>query len=133
MQKIYSIYFRFISKLFIFSNIILKRHVILSIIILSVHVFLGFEPNILSGAKKLIISGAPIVIEFWPYALKRNDLWKKMQEIIKKFKFFYDISEDTFRKKEINQENIQKLFSGWDEEEPSKHALFTDLLLLPNK
>ena len=93
----------------------------------------GFEPNILSGANKLIISGAPIVIEFWPYGLKRNDLWKKMQEIIKKFKFFSDISEDTIRIKEINQENIQKLFSGWDEEEPSKHALFTDLLLLSNK
>ena len=93
----------------------------------------GFEPNILSGANKLIISGAPIVIEFWPYGLKRNDLWKKMQEIIKKFKFFSDISEDAFRIKEINQENIKKLFSGWDEEEPSKHALFTDLLLLSNK
>ena len=89
--------------------------------------------SILSGANKLIISGAPIVIEFWPYGLKRNDLWKKMQEIIKKFKFFSDISEDAFRIKEINQENIKKLFSGWDEEEPSKHALFTDLLLLSIK
>ena len=56
-----------------------------------------------------------------------------MQEIIKKFKFFSDISEDTFRIKEINQENIQKLFSGWDEEEPSKPSLYTDLLLLSNK
>ena len=93
----------------------------------------GFEPNILSGANKLIISGAPIVIEFWPYVLKRNNLWKKMQEIIQKFKFFSDISEDTFRIKEINQENIQKLFSGWDEEEPGKHVLYKDLLLLSNK
>ena len=46
--------------------------------------------------------------------------------------FFSDISEDTFRIKEINQENIQKLFSGWDEEKPNKHSLYMDLLLLSN-
>ena len=93
----------------------------------------GFEPNILSGADKLIISGAPVVIEFWPYALKQNDFWQEMQEIIKKFKFFSDISKDPFQIIEINQKNIQELFSGWDEEESSKHSLFTDLLLLSNK
>ena len=92
----------------------------------------GFEPNILSGADKLIISGAPIVIEFWPYALKQNDFWQKMQEVIRKFKFFSDISKDPFQIIEINQKNIQKLFSGWDEEKPNKHSLHTDLLLLSN-
>ena len=92
----------------------------------------GFEPNILEGANKLIISGAPIVIEFWPYALKRNDLWNKMEEMIKKFKFYCDISQDPFQIVEINEQNIKKLFSGWDQEKPNKHALFTDLLLLSN-
>ena len=92
----------------------------------------GFEPNILSGADKLIISGAPIVIEFWPYALKQNDFWQKMQEAIRKFKFFSDISKDPLQIIKINQENIQKLFSGWDEEKPNKHSLHTDLLLLSN-
>ena len=92
----------------------------------------GFEPNILSGADKLIISGAPIVIEFWPYALKQNDFWQKMQEVIRKFKFFSDISKDPFQIIEINQKNIQELFSGWDEEKTNKHSLHTDLLLLSN-
>ena len=80
----------------------------------------------------MIISGAPIVIEFWPYALKQNDFWQKMQEVIRKFKFFSDISKDPFQIIKINQENIQKLFSGWDEEKPNKHSLHTDLLLLSN-
>ena len=93
----------------------------------------GFEPNILSGANKMIMSGAPVVIEFWPYALKQNGFWQEMQEIIKKFKFFSDISKDPFQIIEINQKNIQELFSGWDIEESSKHSLFTDLLLLSNK
>jgi len=93
----------------------------------------GFEPNILSGADKLIVSGAPIVIEFWPYAFKQNGLWGKMKEIIGKFKFFSDISKNPFQIIEINQENIQKLFSGWGEEEPNKHSLYKDLLLLSNK
>ena len=35
----------------------------------------GFEANILLGAKKLISSGAPIVLEFWPYGLKLNNLY----------------------------------------------------------
>ena len=56
-----------------------------------------------------------------------------MQEIIQKFKFFSDISEDTLRIKEINQENIQKLFSEWDEDVSSKHTVNKDLLLLSNK
>jgi len=93
----------------------------------------GFEPNILSGADKLIVSGAPIVIEFWPYAIKQNGLWRKMQEIIGKFKFFSDISKNPFQIIEVNQDNVQKLFSGWGEEEPNKHSLYKDLLLLSRK
>ena len=55
-----------------------------------------------------------------------------MQEVIRKFKFFSDISKDPFQIIKINQENIQKLFSGWDEEKTNKHSLHTDLLLLSN-
>ena len=34
---------------------------------------------------------------------------------------------------EVNQDNVQKLFSGWGEEEPNKHSLYKDLLLLSRK
>ena len=36
----------------------------------------GHEADILMGAENLIISKTPIVIEFWPYALKRNNMWE---------------------------------------------------------
>jgi FkbM family methyltransferase len=90
----------------------------------------GFEPIIIEGAKNLLISKAPIVIEFWPYGLKRNNLWTKMRELIEKFDHFCDLSEDIIVKKKINKENLEKLFTGWDQEKVNQHALYTDLLLI---
>ena len=93
----------------------------------------GFEANILSGANKLIASGAPIVIEFWPYALKQNNDWNKIKDIINQFKFYSDLSKETIELEEVNQKNIDALFSGWDEEQKNKPSLFTDLLLISSK
>ena len=44
----------------------------------------GYEPKVLMGAENLIKSKAPIVIEFWPYELKRNGLWVPMFKILEK-------------------------------------------------
>ena len=33
----------------------------------------GFEAHILLGAKNLVASRTPILLEFWPYALKRTN------------------------------------------------------------
>ena len=44
----------------------------------------GYEPIILSGSENLIKSKTPIVIEFWPYALKRAGHWEKMMHIFSK-------------------------------------------------
>ncbi len=90
----------------------------------------GFEPLILDGAKNLIDKGIPLVIEFWPYGLKRNNLWKQMRKIIEKFKYFSDLSEEKIILKKINNESLDDLFSNWEEEKKGKSALFTDLLLL---
>jgi len=90
----------------------------------------GFEANILMGAEKLILSGAPIVIEFWPYGLKLNNSLNKLKDLLKKFKFYYDLSDSSEYKNEITTKSIENLSSGWAEEKPNKHNLFTDLLLL---
>lgn len=92
----------------------------------------GFEPTIIEGGKNLLISKAPIVIEFWPYGLIRNNLWKKMRDIIEKFDLFCDLSEDVIIKKNVNKENLDKLFTGWDQEKKNQYSLFTDLLLIKN-
>ena len=59
----------------------------------------GYEPKVLMGAENLIKSKAPIVIEFWPYELKRNGLWVPMFKILEKFDFFVDLSEKTLKKR----------------------------------
>ena len=92
----------------------------------------GFEPMILDGAKNLIEKEVPIVIEFWPYGLKRNNLWDHMRKIIEKYKYYADLSYNEIILKKINQESLDDLFSNWDEEKKNKTALFTDLLLLHN-
>lgn len=92
----------------------------------------GFEPMILDGAKNLIEKEVPIVIEFWPYGLKRNNLWDHMRKIIEKYKYYADLSYNEIILKKINQESLDDLFSNWDEEKKDKTALFTDLLLLHN-
>ena len=92
----------------------------------------GFEPLILDGAKNLIEKEVPIVIEFWPYGLKRNNLWDHMRKIIEKYKYYADLSYNEIILKKINKESLDDLFSNWDEEKKDKPALFTDLLLLHN-
>ena len=47
---------------------------------------------------------------------------------MKKYKNFYN--ENPTLLKKINKENLDNLFSNWDEEKKGKSALFTDLLLL---
>jgi FkbM family methyltransferase len=92
----------------------------------------GFEAKILLGSKNLILSGAPIVIEFWPYGLKRTKSLGEMKKIMNDFKFYYDLSEDNPKKNIINNESINLLFDGWDDEKnsQSQHSLHTDILLL---
>lgn len=92
----------------------------------------GFEPLILDGAKNLIDKEIPLVIEFWPYGLKRNNLWEHMRKIIERYKYYADLSYNELALKKINKDSLDDLFSNWDEEKKGKPALFTDLLLLHN-
>tara|TARA_Y100000031_G_scaffold142277_1_gene171651 strand:- start:1 stop:1005 length:1005 start_codon:yes stop_codon:yes gene_type:complete len=90
----------------------------------------GYEPVILQGAKKLIESKAPVVIEFWPYALKRANLWEKMFEVLKHFNFYVDLSNQELYLNKINEDSLKKLSEGWEEEKKGMYSLYTDILLL---
>lgn len=90
----------------------------------------GYEPIILSGSKKLIDNKVPIVIEFWPYGLKRSDLWEKMFETLNNFNYFIDLSSESFAENKINDSSLNNLKNGWDQEKKGSPSLFTDLLLL---
>jgi len=90
----------------------------------------GFEPVILSGAKYLIKSKAPLVIEFWPYALKRAGLWEKMIDLLSNFDYYVDLSEQHLIKKKLNESAIMELKNGWENEKKGSYSLYTDLILL---
>ena len=90
----------------------------------------GYEPIILQGAKKLIESKTSIVIEFWPYALKRANLWEKMFEVLKHFNFYVDLSNQELHLEKINEDSLKKLSEGWEQEKKGMYSLYTDILLL---
>jgi len=92
----------------------------------------GYEPIILSGSENLIKSKTPIVIEFWPYALKRAGHWEKMMHIFSKFDYFIDLSLPSTIPVEINEKNLLILKDGWDSEKKGDFSLYTDLILLKN-
>ena len=86
----------------------------------------------MSGAENLINNKVPVVIEFWPYALKRAGLWKSMIEFLYRFDLFIDLSKEKIIPYEINQTSIDKLIYGWQDEKKGSPSLFTDLVLLKN-
>tara|TARA_B100001057_G_scaffold426925_1_gene451380 strand:+ start:1932 stop:2936 length:1005 start_codon:yes stop_codon:yes gene_type:complete len=92
----------------------------------------GYEPVILSGSEKLIQSKTPIVVEFWPYALKRAGHWEKMTQIFYKFDYYIDLSSSNIEPVEINEKNLKILKDGWDSEKKGNFSLYTDLILLKN-
>ena len=53
-----------------------------------------------------------------------------MINTIRKFKYFLDLSKSENNLEIINDKSLDKLTSGWDEENKDKHALFTDILIL---
>lgn len=92
----------------------------------------GHEPVILSGAEKLIAKKTPIVIEFWPYVLKRSGEWESMLNIISRFDYIIDLSKKEIIKEKTNKVTLDQLKSGWSDERNSSFNYFTDLLLLKN-
>ncbi len=92
----------------------------------------GYEPIILSGAKNLISAKAPIVVEFWPYALKRIDAWEPMLKTIAQFDIYIDLSLENIEPQEINEKSLLDLKEGWGEEKKGSYSLYTDLMLLKN-
>tara|TARA_B100000575_G_scaffold23332_1_gene15888 strand:- start:2053 stop:3051 length:999 start_codon:yes stop_codon:yes gene_type:complete len=92
----------------------------------------GYEPIIMDGAENLINSKTPVVIEFWPYGLKRNKLWEKIDIFLKKYDYFIDLGDSQNKKIQISQKSLEELKNGWDNEKKNSYSLFTDLLLMKN-
>lgn len=72
----------------------------------------GHEPYVLNGSSKLIKSNIPFVIEFTPKFFKRLKNENVLIKNLKKFKFYYDLCNQT-KKTKINIDNIKFLFEKY--------------------
>ena len=82
--------------------------------------------------QNLLLSRTPLVIEFWPYGLKRNNLWEKIDSIFEKYDYFIDLNQDNINKIDINKNTLNELKNGWENEKKNNYSLFTDILLIKN-
>jgi FkbM family methyltransferase len=86
----------------------------------------GFEGHVLSGATRVLASGVPVVLEFWPYGMKRTQCYPLVRSSLGSYKSFYDLSEAQPRAMPLSEQALDKLYEGLGE--GGKH---TDLLLVP--
>jgi FkbM family methyltransferase len=52
----------------------------------------GYEGHVMSGAKQLLASKPPLVIEFWPYGMTRARSFDALLDSVKHYAGFYDLS-----------------------------------------
>lgn len=82
----------------------------------------GYEGKVIEGSKELIKKKIPFVIEFWPYAIKRNHDLNLIKTGLKRFKYFYDLNSD--KKKTIcSDKNIKNLFKKYNKKKATELLL----------
>ena len=87
----------------------------------------GYEAYILAGAENFLALTPPLVIEFWPYAMKRMQTFSKLVSIISssKYSHFYDLSNFKMSPSVANVENLERLYQDLSED-----GRYTDLLFI---
>lgn len=84
----------------------------------------GFEGHVLSGATKTLRTGIPVVVEFWPYGMKRADCYPALRTAVQAYRSFYDLSEARPKPVALTAESLDRLYAALGED--GRH---TDLLL----
>lgn len=75
----------------------------------------GFEGHVLAGASKVIEREIPLLIEFWPYGLRRVDGYEKLFNCLKKSTYKYLVDMRYYEKiLPFNAENLHKISSTLD-------------------
>ena len=85
----------------------------------------GYEGHILQGASKALSRKPPLVIEFWPYGMKRSGAYPLLKEAIFKagYQIFYDLESSTSGVP-VNAGTLDELYDKLGES-----GNFTDILL----
>ena len=92
----------------------------------------GHEEKVLNAATKNLKKNYPIVFEFWPKALIKNNSYRKLKKYFFYYNFFYDLSEIKPEKVKINKKNVDLFFSKWKNKSNlnPNSTIFTDILLV---
>jgi len=87
----------------------------------------GWEPRVLAGAQQILKKAIPFVIEFWPYALKRNGLLEELiDQIAAHFRTIHVVSWQGAPMFPATHESVHQILNRLD----LNNALSTcDLLL----
>jgi FkbM family methyltransferase len=83
----------------------------------------GYEGFILQGASNAIEAQIPIVLEFWPYGIKRAGSYELLKSSILRYQWFYDLSEED--PKAMSTNSIDELYHILGET-----GDFTDIMLI---
>ncbi|MDP1604441.1 MAG: FkbM family methyltransferase [Legionella sp.] len=89
----------------------------------------GFEGYVLKGADRFLKYRIPLVLEFWPYGLKRSDSYKLLLESLEKseYKHFINLNSDDKDKVSLSRKSLDMLST---ELELVHEDHFTDILVL---
>ena len=91
----------------------------------------GHEGHVLSGASRLIQANVPIVIEFWPYGLKRSGGYPLLRQFLARQNRVLDIHQPLGDQASLSVEELDQRFSQWPGQESTTISVHTDLLILP--
>ena len=86
----------------------------------------GFEGFVLRGAQRVITAAPPLVVEFWPYGMRRSGSYPALKECLldSAYCIFFDLRHPQIRQ-ELSAGALDRLYANLGEE--GRH---TDLLLL---
>ncbi|MEM8634558.1 MAG: FkbM family methyltransferase [Pseudomonadota bacterium] len=86
----------------------------------------GYEGAVLKGATRTLSVGHPLVMEFWPYGLKRSGGYNDLKSALgtSSYKWVFDLSETAPAARTLSDETLDAIYSRLGEAWP-----FTDLLL----
>lgn len=93
----------------------------------------GHEGHVLAGAAGLSKANVPIVIEFWPYGLKRSGGYPLLREFLAGQNRVLDIRQPLDGQPSISIQELDRRFAEWLGKETGTMAVHTDLLILPRQ
>lgn len=88
----------------------------------------GYEGLALKGGRQILSTSPPLVVEFWPYAMKRLNTYKLLRDIVcsGNYSNFVDLSEKTKCFHVLNADALDALYEKLGE----SSASFIDLLFV---